>query len=353
MVEEVQYLASVVIVTYNGRAYLDPCLSSVLDQELPGEEYEVIVVDNNSRDGSADFIEQHYPSVRLIRLDRNYGPNQAIHRALQHVRGKYSVYLHQDTVVHRRWLVEMVDVFNNHPQVAMVESNVILPGWPEYDPQRREGLLERAYVCDVNSYGVHEFRTERVTPTSPPIPVLAAYGPSVMVNQQILADLGFFLDPDLYMHADDLEFGLRLNLSGHQVVMAPRSVVYHDMDRWRFKWDVRSVLKAFYSTRNIILVLYQICYASEFLHLLPRVMFGKALKAQEGASSTTARALYALAAIPLILLCLPAALLKMPAYRKRRDLTLSRRTMKCGWLVDRFVNRDRQTDLVVWGGARG
>lgn len=331
------YLASVLIVTYNGREYLDACLASVLDQDLPTSQYEVIVADNCSQDGSADFVAQHYPSVHLIRLDQNYGPNRAIHVARQHVQGRYSVYLHQDTVVHRRWLSELLQVFSDFPQAAMVESNVILPLWPEYDTGSRERLLDRAYVCDVNPFGIHEFHAVPVTPESPPIPVLAAYGPSVMVNPEVMDDLGFFLDSDLYMHADDLEFGLRLNVAGYQVVMAPRSVVYHDMDRWHFKWDIRSALKAFYATRNMILVLFQVCYASEFLRLLPRMMFGKLLKAQEGVQSPMARVLYALAAVPLVLICMPAALLKMPSYRQRRALTLSRRQVPSGWLVDRFL----------------
>jgi hypothetical protein len=220
--------------------------------------------------------------------------------------------------------------------VALVESNVILPTCPEYGTQQRDYCVEHAYVCDVNSFGVHEFRTEPATAASPPFPVLAVYGPSVMINPRIMEDLGFFLDPDLYMHADDLDIGLRLNIAGYEVVMAPGSVVYHNTDRWHFKWDLRSALKAFYATRNMVLVLYQICYWPEFVRLLPRMMYGKLLKAQENVSSPVLRVFHALAAVPLVLLCLLCGISKMPTYRHRRELTLSRRTVACGWLTDRF-----------------
>ena len=335
-VEDEQILVSVVIVTYNGLEYLDACLSSVLDQGFPAERYQVIAVDNASSDGSADFIEENYPSVRVVRLERNYGPNGAIHRALPYLCGTYYAYLHQDTVVHRRWLAELVEALDSDPQAALVESNVILPGCPEYDVLSREALPERAYVCDVNSFGVHEFRTVPVTPNSPPIPVLAAYGPSILVNQRFMEELGFFLDPNIYLHADDLDVGLRLNIAGYHTLLAPRSVVYHETDRWHFKWDVRSALKAFYSTRNIVLVFYQISYPWEFLCLLPRMMYGKLLKAGENCRTAAKRVLYELAAVPLVLVCLLSALLCMPAYRERRRLTLSRRKMPRGWLIEQF-----------------
>jgi GT2 family glycosyltransferase len=341
-------LVSIVIVSYNGRSYLGDCLSSVLDQELSPDQYEVVVVDNASSDDSAEFVEQHFPGVRLIRLDRNYGPIQAAYRVLPQLRGKHLAFLHQDTIVHRRWLVELLDVLNSHPQAGLVESNIILPQWPEYNPDNREGFLERAYICDVNSFCFFEFRTEPVTPNSPPIPVLSAYGPSILVSQEIIEELDFFCDPNLYMHSDDLDIGLRVNIAGYQALMAPRSVVYHNTDRWHFKWDIRSLRKAFYATRNIVLVFYQISYTSEFLRLLPRVLFGKLLKAGEDAHSLVGRLIKALIAVPLVMVCLLLAIFMMPAYRERRKMTLRRRTVEPGWLIERFANIHWKADPNIW-----
>ena len=349
--EEKEFLVSVVIVTYNGRKYLADCLASVLDQDFPREQYEVVVVDNASCDGSADFVEQNYPTVRVRRFDRNYGPGVAFDRALPHLRGKYFAYLNQDVVAHRRWLAELVEVITSHPQAGLVESNMILPQWPEYEGLDREGLIERAYVCDLTSLGIHDFRMAPVTPTTPPIPVLAAYCAGCITNPRIMEKLGYWVDPGFFAYADDLDLGLRLNAAGYQVLLAPRSVVYHDTD-WHFKWDMRSLRRALWVTRNTILAFYKISYTSEFMILLPRLLLGKLLKAGQHCRSLVGRVAYALAGTPLLLVGLVAALVRLPAYRQRRRLTLSRRKMERGWLVNRLLNPGWQPDQAVWIGRR-
>ncbi len=340
-------VASVLIVAYNGRKCLDECLASVLDQDFPQEQYEVIVVDNASRDGSAEFVEQHYPKARILRLPKNYGPGEAIHRALAHVRGRYIAYLNQDCVAHRRWLQELVEVITNHPQAGIVESNMLLPQWPEYAGRRREGLIERAYVCDLTSLGVHDFSMVPVTPTTAPIQLLSAYGGGCIIDPQIIERLGYWFDPGFFAYFDDIDIGLRLNAAGYQVLLAPRSVIYHDTD-WHLKLDKRSLRRMFLSTRNMFLVFFKLCYPSEFFALLPQLMLGKLLKAGQHSTSRVGRWLYAVAGIPLLLVGFTAALLKMPAYRQLRSVTMSHRKMACGWLVDCLRNHDWRPNPAVW-----
>jgi GT2 family glycosyltransferase len=347
MNEEGQYLVSVLIISYNGRHYLEDCLNSVLDQDFPRQQYEVIVVDNASRDGSADFVEQNYPMVRLVRLDRNYGTCVAVSRARPHVRGKYLAYLNQDVVAHCRWLAELVDVITSHPQAGIVTSTMILPQWSGYEGRRREGLVDRAYVCDLTSLGVIDIRVVPVTSTTSPIEVLAAYGAGLILNPQILDELGYWLDPDFFAYFDDIDIGLRLNAAGYQVLLAPRSVVYHDTD-WLFKWDRRSIRRVFWSTRNMFLGFYKLSYFSEFVVLFPRLVLGKMLKAGLRCRSFVCRVFYALAGTPLLFVSLIAALARFPAYRERRRLTLSRRKMERGWLVDRLLSIDWQPDPTIW-----
>jgi GT2 family glycosyltransferase len=340
-------LVTVIIITYNGRRFLKECLDSVLDQDFPREHYEIIVADNASQDGSADFIEQNYPGVRLLRLDRNYGPGQAINRALTHMRGKYLAYLNQDIVAHRRWLAELVEVITTHPQAGIVESNMILPQWPEFEGKQRERKIERAFVCDITSLGTHDFRVVPVTPTTVPIPVLSAYCAACIANLQIIEQLGYWLDPALFAYADDVDIGLRLNAAGYQVLLAPRSVVYHETD-WHLKWDMRTMRRVFWATRNMFLVFYKVGYMSEFLILLPRLMLGKMLKAGQHTRSRLRKLAYAIAALPMLLIALMAALIMMPSFHERRQLTLSRRKMEKGWLTQCLAKANWQPDPTIW-----
>jgi len=342
-----QPLVSVVVVSYNGLDLLPACLDSVLDQDFPRGQYEVLVMDNASQDGSAEFVEANYPGVRLMRLDRNNGPCEAIHRALVHMRGQFLAYINQDAVAHRRWLAELVEVITAHPRAGLVESNMILPQWPEYDVRQRDELVERAYVCDLTPLGVHDFRVVRVTPATPPIPVLSAYGAGCIVNPAVIEKLGYWLDSDFFAYFDDIDLGLRLNAADYQVLLAPRSVVYHHTD-WHFKWDRRSLRRAFLSTRNMFLAFYKISYASELVALAPRLMLGKLLKAGQLSGSLLGRAAYALAATPMLLVGLAAALWRMPAYRGRRALTLSVRKKERGWLTEALLNPGWKPDPAIW-----
>ena len=344
-------LVSVLIVTYNGRKHIGDCLASVLDQDLPRQQYEVVVVDNASRDQTPAWVEQNFPAVRIIRLDRNYGPNTAVRLARPSLRGKYIAYANQDIVAHRRWLPELLEAIKSHPRAGVVESNMILPQWLEYDPQHRDAPVQRAYVCDLTPLSIQDFRIVPVTPTTPPIHVLSAYCAACLMNPEILDQLGYWTDEGFFAYFDDIDLGLRLNASGYEVLMAPRSLVYHDTI-WLFQWSRRSVRRAYLSTRNMILVYYKLCYPSEFLRLLPRLFLGKLLRAGQHNPTGVGKLVYALAATPLLLVSLVVALLKMPHYRKLRKLTMSHRITPPGWVVESLQKLDWGADRAVWGEHR-
>jgi GT2 family glycosyltransferase len=349
--EDNPILVSVVIISYNGRQYLQDLLESVTDQDYPRGAYEVVVVDNASADGSAELIEQQFPSVKLIRLDRNYGPGVAVARAFPHLKGKYLAYLNQDVVVHRRWLAELMEVMTTHPRAAIVESNMILPQWPEYNGRRREGLIERAYVCDVTSFGVYDFRVVPVTPDTPPIPVLGMNGAGVLFHPGIKEALGYLVDPGFAAHAEDMDLGLRANAAGLEVLLAPRSVLYHDT-QWHFRWNRRNLRRAWLVTQNTILAFYKVSYTSEFLRLLPRLLVGKQLKATQHCEDRPRKVLYFLAATPMALVGALGALWKMPSYRERRRETLRHRKMEAGWLLERLLSPEMRPDGSVWQGGQ-
>jgi GT2 family glycosyltransferase len=344
-------LVSVLIVTYNGRKHVGACLTSVLDQDLPREQYEVVVVDNASRDQTADWIAQNFPAVRVIRLDQNYGPNTAVRLARPHLRGRYIAYANQDVVAHRRWLSELLQAMMSHPRAGIVESNMILPQWLEYNPALRDAPVQRAYVCDLTPLSIQDFRIVPVTPTTPPIHVLSAYCAACLMNPEILDQLGYWTDEGFFAYFDDIDLGLRLNASGYEVLMAPRSLVYHDTI-WLFQWSRRSVRRAFLSTRNMILVYYKLCYPSEFFRLLPRLFLGKLLRAGQHNPTLVGKLAYALVATPLLVISLVAAVLKMPRYRKLRKLTMSHRITPPGWIVESLRNLDWGADRAVWAEHR-
>ncbi|MEI6294030.1 MAG: glycosyltransferase family 2 protein [Methanomicrobiales archaeon] len=98
-------LASIIIVTYNHRQYLDACLKSIEEQESP---HEIIIVDNCSQDDTVIFLRSEYPEVTLIQSPDNRGFGAANNLGVSHANGEYVVFLNPDTIVHKDWLFSLL-----------------------------------------------------------------------------------------------------------------------------------------------------------------------------------------------------------------------------------------------------
>jgi GT2 family glycosyltransferase len=116
--------ASVIVLSWNGIAYLGDCLDAVLSQNHP--DFEVIVVDNGSEDGSANLVTKHYPQARLICNQRNLGFAGGNNVGLRAATGDVLVLLNQDTVVRRGWLKGLVSNFVD-PQIGIVGCKALYP----------------------------------------------------------------------------------------------------------------------------------------------------------------------------------------------------------------------------------
>ena len=91
-----KYDISVIIPNYNGKKYIVACLESLKRQTI-ADRMQIIVVDNDSKDGSADLVEREYPGIRLKRLDQNYGFSRAVNEGLRMSRAPFVILLNSDT----------------------------------------------------------------------------------------------------------------------------------------------------------------------------------------------------------------------------------------------------------------
>lgn len=110
---------TIVILNWNSKKYLSECLPSVFNQSYPN--YEVILVDNGSTDGSVEFVRENYPQVKIIKLDKNYGTakgnNIGIEEALKDENVRYIAVLDNDAKVDRNWLSELVKAAENDEEM--------------------------------------------------------------------------------------------------------------------------------------------------------------------------------------------------------------------------------------------
>jgi GT2 family glycosyltransferase len=332
-------IASVIVVCLNGRAYLDNCLNAVLDQELPPEKYEVLLVDNNSSDGSADYVEQKFPRVRVVRYDHNYGYYEAFNRtAASLAQGKYLIPLPQDTIVHRKWLSELTRVAESDDQALICLVNSINPTTSDFPEKEREAWPEYVYLMGTTRLGQTH---PKKWPFSPDIvPVLTYSGVSALLKRDILTKTGYFFDSGLSHFIGDADLGLRVSVLGYTVVLVPTAVVYHVEDNKSWL-DIRLLLRALLGARDYIVAYYRNMYGLEFLLFLPFLLLGVPLKAFALRSSLWQRILLFLVALPMSPLALLMAAFLFPRYVWRRREVLSKRRTGKFWLLRTIWTGDR------------
>lgn len=210
---------SVLIVNWNGLAHLADCLDSLAAQTF--RDFEVILVDNGSKDGSVEFVRGRYPWVYLIPLPENTGFATGNNLGFQQARGDCIVALNNDTRVAPDWLEVLLRVADARPGVGMVASRVC----SFFDPDLIDSI-----GMDVCADGMARgrFRNRRWSQLRLPEvdEILIPSACAALYKREMLAETGFF-DDDFFAYAEDVDLGLRGRLAGWEAVAATGAVVYH------------------------------------------------------------------------------------------------------------------------------
>lgn len=117
---------SVIIVNYNGKYFLRECLNSVLDVDFPKSQYEVILVDNDSRDGSIEYVTENFPDVKIVHSKTNLGFADGCNLGVKNSSAEFVVFLNTDTRVDKLWLKSLVRRIQSDKNIAAVNSKVFL-----------------------------------------------------------------------------------------------------------------------------------------------------------------------------------------------------------------------------------
>jgi GT2 family glycosyltransferase len=209
---------SIVIPNWNGKHFLKDCLDSLVTQTY--KELEIIVVDNGSKDGSIEFLQEHYPQVRVPRFDKNTGFSVAVNRGIRESKGEFVALINNDTVVDALWVEELVKGLNGHPEVGSVgckmlayDDHTLLDGVG--DGYRRGGLPGRIGHREKDT-GL--FDQERY--------ILGACGGAAMYRRSLFVDIGLF-DEDYFAYLEDVDMGLRAQSAGYKCLYIPTAKIYH------------------------------------------------------------------------------------------------------------------------------
>lgn len=210
---------TVVVVNYNGKHLLTPCFESLERQSYDADRVEIILIDNASSDGSVALVRRDFPRVRVIVNDANVGFSPAINQAAQVANGEYLALLNNDAEADPNWLANAAMYLQSHPEVGCVGSLILREDGETID--YAGGLMA------FNGMGYANMNAQKVGASdSYAQKTLFASGGAMLVPTELYLSVGGF-DETFFAFFEDVDFGWRLWVLGHEVHFVPTSKVRH------------------------------------------------------------------------------------------------------------------------------
>jgi GT2 family glycosyltransferase len=239
---------SIVILNYNGKPFLDRCLTSLFNQTF--SVFEILFVDNASSDGSIDYLKQRFGNdsrLKIIENHVNYGPIEGnnIGMRLASTSSQYILLLNNDTELTPNWLSWMVNAFELDPKIGAACSKQMMMD----DPKRLQGFGSFIDQCGFNyQLGENEIDTGQYNGAT--IDIFAGGTTALFIRASLLKKIGL-LD-SIYVHGfDDVDFCWRIKLSGYRVVCVSKCLMYHKVAGTTRKVNLKNVL--FHREKNRIM----------------------------------------------------------------------------------------------------
>jgi GT2 family glycosyltransferase len=217
---------SVIIVNRNTKEYLLSCLRSVLENEKPTE-WNIIVVDNGSRDGSAAEVGKTFPSVDLIENEGNLGFAKAVNQGLQKASGRYVLLLNPDTQVKKRAIGELILFMDAHPDAGIAGAGLLnSDGSRQNSIANFPSLATELFNKSLLRWVFPEKFPGKERNYSEPIEVDSVIGACMMVRRDAIEQVGL-LDEDYFLFLEETDWCFRIRKAGWKVYHVPQAEVYH------------------------------------------------------------------------------------------------------------------------------
>jgi GT2 family glycosyltransferase len=261
---------SIIIVNYNGRDCIRDCLSAVEGQFF--QDFEIIVVDNASTDGSMDeitsFAEKSFPyhPVKIVPLEGNLGFAGGNEVGLRYAEAEYIALLNNDAEPKKGWLENLVKTMEAHPEIGICASKMIVSGSNVID-SAGDGYatslkgFKRGEGEGADKYNQQEY-------------IFGACAGAALYRRMMLDETGF-LDEDFFLIQEDTDLNFRAQLAGWKVMYVPEAIVCHKV---RSTIGHMTETAVFYSLRNSDLVRIKNVPTPLFLRCLPAFIIGSVLE---------------------------------------------------------------------------
>ena len=217
-------LVSVIIVNWNGLRWLPECFGTLTEQEYGN--YEIIFVDNASKDESVAWVKNHYPKTKICINKTNLGFSDANNVGYRVAKGDYILFLNNDTRVTKTFLTELVNLLESDKTIGGAQSKILLMDKPDIHDSVGAFLTPTGFLYH---YG---FGREDQPKYDKQINLYTAKGACMMFRKNVLkatAIDGNIFDPDYFAYFEESDMCHRVWLAGYRIVYAYKSVIYHKM----------------------------------------------------------------------------------------------------------------------------
>jgi len=197
---------SIIIVSFNNKDYLQQAVNSIYENTDLGLSYEIIVVDNNSQDGTLKMLSEQFPRIKVIDNDKNLGFARANNLGLSIAAGRIILFLNNDTFVYAGVLNKMVSFIESDQNIGAITPKLIEEDGVTIQHQGR--------------------RNKKIWEREHPLKIKSASGAALMVKKSVLDKVGGF-DENFFFYNEDLDLCKRIINHGFVLYYYPQAAIIH------------------------------------------------------------------------------------------------------------------------------
>jgi GT2 family glycosyltransferase len=228
----------VIIVNWNGRNQLEECISSLEGQTF--RQFETILIDNGSQDGSVSWVREKFPWVRIVALPENTGFCYANNLGYEMSRGRFVALLNNDTRAEPDWLFCLYKQMKDHEQIGICASRIVRHDNPDIFDAAGDSY-------DLSGVGFRRGHGECTDRYELREEVFGACAAAAMYRRSMLDDIGFF-DESFFAVGEDIDLSFRAKMAGYRCMYIPDAVVRHKISE---TVGVGSNFQIYQSRRNV------------------------------------------------------------------------------------------------------
>ncbi|MFA9375957.1 MAG: glycosyltransferase family 2 protein [Lachnotalea sp.] len=257
---------SIVIPNYNGIKFLANCLKALEKQS--DAEFEVIVVDNGSSDGSIELMKEQFAYVKLIELDKNYGFCKAVNEGIKCVNTKYVILLNNDTEVQKYFVEELVKAISKSKKIFSCSAKML--------QLYNKNLIDDAgdFYCALG-WAFARGKSKPITEFSEDNYIFAACAGAAIYRREIFDEIGYF-DEAHFAYLEDIDIGYRARINGYKNMYAAKAVVYHAGSG--ASGSRYNEFKVKLASKNSVYLIYKNMPTIQILINLPLLLIGFSIK---------------------------------------------------------------------------